>query len=128
VNVAAPAAGKIESSGDINAGGLVYAPNGFKQPGSGGETLKTLRGVIDSAGAVTKGTGFTSVRNSTGNYTITFTTAFSDTPSMAVTAVNATVLVASIVSASTTTCNYIIATGGGTATDAAAHFHAIGPK
>jgi len=39
-----------------------------------------LFGQIDTGGNVTRGTGFTSVRNSLGNYTVTFTQAFTNAP------------------------------------------------
>jgi len=110
VGIVVPAAGEIATSGDIDAGGHVFAAGGFMQPGTGGETLKIIRGVVDSAGAVIEGSGFTAVRNSTGNFTITFSTPFSDIPSFHFQAVasgtNGTV-VARIVSASTTQVNYI---------------------
>jgi hypothetical protein len=107
VGVAPPAAGKIQTSGDIEAGGLVSAANGFKQPGTGGETLKMIRGIVDSAGAVIEGSGFTAVRNSTGNFTITFSTAFSDIPSFTGTPVAATGNRSiTILSATTTQINY----------------------
>jgi len=126
VGVAAPAAGIIESSGAINAGGLAYAAGGFKQPGTGGETLKIIRGIVDSAGAVIEGSGFTALRNSTGNFTITFSTAFSDIPSFILKAVNS-LDESYIVSASVSQVNYIIDNGSG-AVNADHHIIAIGPK
>lgn len=41
--------------------------------------LSVIRGLINSSGAVAHGEGFTSVRNSVGDYTITYSTAFADT-------------------------------------------------
>lgn len=63
-------------TGNIAAGG------GFTQPGTGGETLKIIRGNVNSVGTILSGTGFTIQRNSTGNYTITFSTAFSGIPTV----------------------------------------------
>lgn len=54
---------------------LVLAPITGRIKGSDGTTLG--------------GTGFAAVRNSAGNYTVTFTTAFPFVPSVQVTAVNA---------------------------------------
>jgi hypothetical protein len=127
VNVAAPAAGVIQNSGDINAGGLVYAPNGFKQPGTGGETLKFIRGIVDSAGAVIEGAGFTAVRNSTGNFTVTFSTAFSDIPSFFVTSTG-TVNTIEILSAAAASVNYLLSGSGGVAENNDHHILAVGPK
>lgn len=45
-----------------------------------------VRGVINGNGTIAVGEGFTSHRNSLGNYTITFSTAFSDSPAMVATA------------------------------------------
>jgi hypothetical protein len=42
------------------------------------EQLRILRGVVNEAGVIQKGTGFTAARNNVGNYTITITTPFSD--------------------------------------------------
>lgn len=75
VNVAPPAAGVIQSSGAMIAGG------GYGQPGTGGETLRFLRGTINQDGTIKKGSGFTSSRTSAGQYVITPSTAFSDHPS-----------------------------------------------
>jgi hypothetical protein len=130
VNVAAPAAGVIQNSGNIEAGGYVYAPNGFKQPGTGGETLKTIRGIISSAGAILKGTGFTSVRNSAGNFTITFSTAFSDTPSCMTNGVHTLGVASNIISASTAQVNYALRQMDGSFNfvDVDHHFIITGPK
>jgi hypothetical protein len=127
VNVAAPAAGVIQNSGNIEAGGYVYAPNGFKQPGTGGETLKMIRGIVDSAGAVIEGSGFTSVRNSTGNFTITFSTAFSDIPSFFVTSLG-NVNTVRIITASSTQVNYTLTGSGGVLENNDHHVLCVGPK
>jgi len=129
VGVAAPSAGIIESSGAINAGGLVYGAGGFKQPGTGGETLKFIRGIISSAGAVIEGSGFTAVRNSLGNFTVTFSTAFSDIPSFFIEGLTTTTfgITTGIISASTTQVNYIMEITGVQA-DKDHHILAIGPK
>jgi len=127
VGVAAPAAGQIESSGDIDSGGHVFAADGFAMPGTGGETLKIIRGVVDSAGAVTEGSGFTAVRNSTGDFTITFSTAFSDVPSFQATPVGSNRSI-TIVSASTTQVNYQIRANNDNAlANNDHHILAIGP-
>lgn len=50
------------------------------QPSTHG--LMIIRGSVTSGGAVESGEGFTSVKNATGDYTITFTQAFADTPAV----------------------------------------------
>ena len=58
---------------------------GYVQPGTGGETLKTIRGMFAGpTGAIFKGSGFTVTRNSTGSYTVIFQTFFADYPSLSV--------------------------------------------
>lgn len=47
-------------------------------------TLKMIRGTVNSDGTTSEGAGFTSVKNATGAYTVTFTVAFSDAPSVTV--------------------------------------------
>jgi hypothetical protein len=45
--------------------------------------LRIIRGEINgSDGAILKGTGFTSAKDATGTYTVTFTNAFSDVPTV----------------------------------------------
>ena len=44
--------------------------------------LRIIRGTVNN-GSISHGSGFSVVRNSTGNYTVTFATAFSDVPSVA---------------------------------------------
>lgn len=53
-----------------------------KQVPVGEEQLRIVRGGVSSAGSPTKGAGFTSVRNSTGLYTVTFSTPFNGVPSI----------------------------------------------
>lgn len=45
---------------------------------------RRVRGTVSSSGSVTRGSGWSVVRNGTGDYTVTFDTAFSDTPSVVV--------------------------------------------
>jgi hypothetical protein len=74
-----------DAAGDM-AARRVSAEGGFLQPGAGGEALKIIRGIVQgSNGAILDGAGYSVVRNSAGNYTITFLTGFVDTPSVVVT-------------------------------------------
>jgi hypothetical protein len=45
-----------------------------------------ITGLVSDAGAVTQGTGFTATKASTGTYTVTYSTAFSVIPTLAITA------------------------------------------
>jgi hypothetical protein len=68
-----------------NAVPILGLNGGYVQPGSGGETLKIIRGKIASDGTTQEGTGFTSSRSATGIYGIAYTTAFSDVPAVCAT-------------------------------------------
>lgn len=70
VGTATPAS-KLEVRGDIRLGasGEYFTP-------AGGENLRIIRGKVSAAGNVSFGTGFTAVRNSTGVYSITYSTPF----------------------------------------------------
>jgi hypothetical protein len=81
---------KRDGAGSINAQ-VVSASGGFKQPGTGGETLRTVRGFfVGFTGALYSGTGFTVSRTSAGVYLLTFQTCFGDYPSVAVSLINDT--------------------------------------
>ena len=68
----------------LNSSGAIAPIGGFTQPGTGGESLKIIRGIVNANGSIAEGTGFT-VSGTTTPYTITFTTAFSDVPSVVAT-------------------------------------------
>lgn len=93
--------------------------------------LQIIAGVIDStgAGSIVAGTGFTITRNGVGDVTITFTSAFSGTPSVTATVADATNnRIAKLKAATTTTTAQIQCFSlAGTNTDNLFHFHAIGP-
>jgi hypothetical protein len=65
---------KLEVAGNIKA-------NGKSVPTSDENNLKIVRGTVSSNGAILKGSGFTVTRDSTGLYSIYFTTPFADSPS-----------------------------------------------
>jgi hypothetical protein len=54
-----------------------------------GPQLGMIRGRVQANGVAIGGEGFTSVPNSTGNYTVTWNTAFSDVPSVVATSLSA---------------------------------------
>ena len=55
----------------LGSSGELFAPGGF-------ENLRVVRGTINSSGTIAYGSGFSVVRNSAGNYSITFSTPFWD--------------------------------------------------
>jgi len=127
----------ITSNGNVGIGTLNPASKlqvvGNIQLGNGGasyaasapENLRIVRGTIGSTGAIIKGSGFTVTHPGTGTYTVTFTTPFSDVPTITATAVNAVVRAGAVISASGV--NIGTANFGGASTDDAFHFIAIGP-
>ena len=76
-----PASANLVNTLSLNSqGGSVTVNN---QPvATGEEDLRIVRGGVTGAGVRDKGVGFTSARSSTGIYVISFTTSFSDIPSI----------------------------------------------
>jgi len=74
----------LDVRGDVKLGstGQYFATGGA-------ENLRIVRGIVQPTGAIYNGTGFTITRNSAGNYTISFSPAFADTPSLTITAYTA---------------------------------------
>lgn len=89
--------------------------------------LKIIRGELSAGGTPGTGEGFTAVRNSLGNYTITFTTPFSDTPVITFVGIgnNVTYNVQTI---NSTTVNFLSSVFGPGLTDSALFFIAIGQR
>lgn len=112
----------------IACNGSAFKTQGLTQFPQNAESLRVIRGNINSGGIIANGTGFSAVRNSAGNYTITYTTAFNAAPTVIVTinagagTINGTLGGFSFVGS----CN-IQTFVGATATDEAFGFVAIGP-
>ncbi len=84
----------LDASGNVGIGttapaakldiqGTIIARNGYTQPGTNGETLKMIRGVVSTFSTIFEGSGFTVDRVAgapVGKYNITFTTPFSSPP------------------------------------------------
>ena len=79
IGTTAPTA-KLDVAGDIKSNG--------KSVPVAEENLRIVRGTVSSTGTVLKGSGFTATRTSLGYYKISFTTAFSDTPTITSTSIN----------------------------------------
>lgn len=58
-------------------------------------------GIVNTGGTISQGTLFTSVKDSTGQYTVTFSAAFGAIPAVVVTAYTGTQIIAPIVTAVT---------------------------
>lgn len=86
-----------------------------------------LRGKITGAtGAVTYGTGFSCARNSAGNYTITFTAAFTTNPPVVLfQTTDSTLRLAAVTALSTSAVTVVIETTAGAATDDDFNFLAV---
>jgi hypothetical protein len=114
---------KLDVRGDIKLGstGQFFAPGGE-------ENLRILRGRISGSGGITTGTGFTVSKTGTGAYTVTFTTAFSNQPTVVATP--------QVALARSVTCTSVLAgsaqfrtwDSASAAIDQDFHFIAIGPR
>lgn len=103
---------------------------GDQRPPSGPETnLRVIRGVVNADATVAEGSGFSVADTGTGQYTITFTAAFSDVPAVDATAVAATLRSAQLNAAAAAGSCVVQTydTAAATSADTAFHFTAIGP-
>lgn len=99
-----------------------------KQVPVGDEQLRILRGRVSSTGTLVGGSGFTPSRTGVGLYTITFSTPFSQPPSVTLSPTDIINTVMSIGSVTTNACqirSYVPTVG---ASDTGFHFIAIGPR
>ena len=121
INIAPPSTGEIQSSGRMFAG------LGYTQPGSGGESLRMVRGDVNDDGSVALGTGFSSVKDSTGVYTVTLTTGFSETPTVILSLKTAPGFYALGAGANNASFPVLTFATGGAAADKDFSFIAVGP-
>lgn len=95
------------------------------------EDLKVIRGVVLANGTISKGTGFTITKNGTGDYTINYTAAFSDLPTVQVTietgAGTSYMAIITVNAAGSTRINTQASTTGAVL-DRIFHFTAMGPR
>ncbi len=93
----------------LNAEGGRVTING-QDAATGNEALRIIRGTVSAIAMVVRGTGWSVARTAgqaTGDYTITFTTAFSDIPCVTATAFDSTVLQIAVVAVNTATTTRI---------------------
>ncbi|MBI3853139.1 MAG: hypothetical protein HY298_23050 [Verrucomicrobia bacterium] len=114
---------KLHVRGDIRLGssGQYFAPGGQ-------ENLRIIRGVVNAAGTILAGQGFTVTKGPTGFFTVTFSPAFSDMPAVTVTAQSGIDRMATCTSVSTSSTGIWTRDSAGTATDNQFNFIAIGPR
>jgi len=131
IGTSAPGA-RLDVRGDIKLG---PAGQFNAVAGDGGEHLRIIRGTVIGFDpiSVERGTGWTLARTAgqaTGDYTITFTTAFSAAPVVTATALQDTVLRTAVVRNDVSTITTRIRTFNSVATlvDSSFNFIAIGPR
>lgn len=91
------------------------------------DNQRTVRGIINTAGSIVAGVGFSVTRNGVGDITVTFTTAFSDVPTVIPAAQGAGFFAANNAVSPTTTTARFFRHAGGAANDGVLHFIAMGP-
>lgn len=106
---------------------------GTLKQATGLEGTRIIWGIISSAGAIIAGNGFTATRTAAGDFTATFTNAFSARPSVTAmigtTSGNYTVKERSTSPADGTAVRFsVFDTTSGAAADAQFHFQVIGPR
>lgn len=108
----------------LGANGDLFAPGGV-------ENLRMIRGTVGSDGNIIVGTGFTSVRNDFGDYTVTFTTPFAQAPSVTTSADHVdgfTPRIAQPDLITTSKMKVVIMNPDAIRADRAFHFIAVGPR
>lgn len=109
-------------------GSIALGNNGELRAASGEENLRMLRGSITAAGAVSTGSGFTSVRVGPGTYTVNFTTPFATPPTVTVTPVGTLAFYVSIVDTTTTSVTYLTRNNANALADSAANIIILGTR
>ena len=120
VALSANSAGKIDaSSGLVNATPLANGGTGVNNS-TASSLLPKAWAFIAANGSVNAGIGITATNPSTGNYTVTFSTALTDANYCAnITVDGAIILIGQITTKSAANCNITIQTVGGVNTNAA---------
>lgn len=87
---------------------------------------RVVDGTVGSGGTVDAGVGWTVVRNATGDYTVTFTTAFAEAPRMTYGVIGSTIIVRTE-SKSVSSVNILTRSLANAAANATFDFHATAP-
>lgn len=91
-------------------------------------SLAIVRGSVDSTGAIDTGEGFTVVKNGTGAYTVTYSTAFGDPPAVVIGSVAINTIASMGVSSSNAFCTVNVVQPGGTPANAGFSIISIGQR
>lgn len=89
--------------------------------------LKIVRGLVNADGTIAEGTGFTVVKAGTSDYTVTFTSPFSDVPAVVVQARTQDTSIAALGTPVAASFPVTTAVGGGSAAAKPFSFIAVGP-
>jgi hypothetical protein len=93
------------------------------------ENLRIVRGrIAGPTGGITTGTGFTVTRTGTGAYTVTFTPAFADEPTITATPQVGLARHATVTNVGSSSAQFRTWDNAGNAIDQDFHFIAIGPR
>jgi subtilisin-like proprotein convertase family protein len=110
-------------------GNIAMGTSGELRAASGEENLRIIRGSVLPDGAVFHGSGFTVARVAAGEYVVTFTTPFLDTPTVTATAATFYTLHHAIVfDEAPNRARVVTFNASGVQTDADMNFIAIGPR
>jgi hypothetical protein len=109
-------------------GSIKVGSSGQYYAAGGDEDVRIIRGVVNAAGTILAGSGFTVTKGPTGFFTVNFTSGFSSMPAVVVTAQSGIDRISTCTSVSTTSAGIWTRDSAGTATDNQFNFIAIGPK
>ncbi|MCZ6818111.1 MAG: hypothetical protein O7G31_01285, partial [Calditrichaeota bacterium] len=110
---------KLDIAGNIRA-------TGYTQSGTGGETLRIVRGNVNLGGARFGGSGFNASTTATGVYVITLSTPFNEQPTVTVTPISFLVTVATVDALTEASFTVRIFDSSGAVLDSGFSFIAIG--
>lgn len=121
----------IKTAGSITPGTTEHEWAPFQTVSSTVEDLKTIRGIVaTTTPTIVKGAGFTLAKNTTGTVTITFSSEFSDTPSVTLGVVSGAfgrgVSISEVTKAKVKLVVFQISTQ--TEVEGEIHFEAVGPR
>lgn len=118
--------GDVNVSGDLDVAGVMTIGN--RPAATGQESLKIIRGSVNSGGTIFVGSGFSVTKNGTGDYTITFAaSSFSGVPSNVVTPSSVSAIVANTAALAQGSFQVLLKTTAGAAIDTSFSFISIGP-
>lgn len=109
-------------------GEIRFGSTGQYSPVGSDESLRIIRGVVNSAGTILAGTGFTVTKGPTGYYTINFSPSFSGLPAVTVSPQSGIARIALCTSVTTGATGIWTRDTGGVAVDNQFNFIAIGPR